>query len=45
MSLAFLVLASSSPSCEIRQLLVHVYPGVPGVNYVGGALTHQFCYS
>ena len=26
MSLAFLVLASSSPSCEIRQLLVHVYP-------------------
>jgi hypothetical protein len=27
MSLASLVLASSSPSCEIRQLLVHVYPG------------------
>ena len=26
-SLASLVLASSSPSCEIRQLLVHVYPG------------------
>ena len=26
MSLASLVLASSSPSCEIRQLLVHVYP-------------------
>ena len=25
-SLASLVLASSSPSCEIRQLLVHVYP-------------------
>jgi hypothetical protein len=28
LSLASLVLASSSPSCEIRQLLVHVYPGV-----------------
>ena len=27
MSLASLVLASSSPSCEIRQLLVHIYPG------------------
>ncbi len=27
MSLAFFVMASSSPSCEIRQLLVHVYPG------------------
>ena len=26
-SLASFVLASSSPSCEIRQLLVHVYPG------------------
>ena len=25
-SLASLVLSSSSPSCEIRQLLVHVYP-------------------
>ena len=27
MSLAFLVMAPSSPCCEIRQLLVHVYPG------------------
>ena len=26
-SLAFFVMASSSSSCEIRQLLVHVYPG------------------
>jgi len=26
-SLAFLVMASSFPCCEIRQLLVHVYPG------------------
>ncbi len=26
-STAFFVMASSSPSCEIRQLLVHVYPG------------------
>jgi hypothetical protein len=26
-SLAFLVMAPSSPCCEIRQLLVHVYPG------------------
>ena len=25
-SLVSLVLASSSPSCEIRQLLVHIYP-------------------
>ena len=37
MSLASLVLASSSPSCEIRQLLVHVYPGgskAPGAERV-----------
>ena len=27
MSLASLVMASSFPCCEIRQLLVHVYPG------------------
>ena len=26
-SLAFFVMASSFPCCEIRQLLVHVYPG------------------
>ena len=27
MSLASLVMASSFPCCEIRQLLVHIYPG------------------
>ncbi len=27
MSLAFLEMASPFPSCEIRQLLVHTYPG------------------
>jgi hypothetical protein len=27
MSLAFSVMASSFPSCDIRQLVVHVYPG------------------
>ena len=26
-SLAYLVMASSFPCCEIRQLLVHIYPG------------------
>jgi hypothetical protein len=27
MSLAFSVMASSFPRCDIRQLVVHVYPG------------------
>ena len=40
-SLAFFVMASSSPSCEIRQLLVHVYPG--GSKAPGAERIKVFC--